>query len=272
MKLLFLGDIVGKPGRNVVIDNLPRLIDQLKVDFCVVNGENAAHGFGITDKICENLFDAGADVITLGNHAWDKSEIIPYIMEEPRLIRPDNYGAKYPGKGSGVFEARTGERVLVMNVMCRLFMELLDNPFDSLERLLPQGNPGDFGLDAVLVDMHGEASSEKYGIGHFSDGRASLVVGTHTHVPTADHHIMANGTAYQTDAGMCGDYNSMIGMDKEAGLGRLLGVLPKPRLTPAEGEGTLCGTLVETDPKTGLASSIKPVRIGGMLSNAIPVV
>ncbi len=271
MKILFLGDIVGKPGRLVVMDNLPRLIDHLKVDFCIVNGENAAHGFGINAKICEDLFAVGVDVITLGNHAWDKAEIIPYIRDEPRLIRPDNFGDKYPGKGSGVFQTKSGENILVINVMCRLFMEALDNPFTSLDKLLPEMTPGDCGLDAVVVDMHGEATSEKYAIGHFCDGRASLVVGTHTHVPTADHHILNSGTAYQSDAGMCGDYDSIIGMNKQSALGRMLGELPKPRLKPAEGEGTLAGTLIETDIKTGLAKNIKPIRIGGSLSTLLPI-
>jgi metallophosphoesterase (TIGR00282 family) len=271
MKLLFLGDIVGRAGRDAVIAQVPRLRDQLGLDFVVANGENAAHGFGISPKICEELFEAGVDVITGGNHSWDRSEILSFIDEEPRLMRPANFPAGTPGRGVGVFETKRGERVLVINVMCRLFMEPLDNPFETLDKALPEGMPGESGFDFVLVDMHGEATSEKYGIGHFSDGRASLVVGTHTHVPTADSQILENGTGYQTDAGMCGDYDSVIGMAKEQSLARFLGHLPKPRMQPAEGAATVCGTFVETDPKTGLATRVQSLRVGGRLTPAMPV-
>ncbi|WP_420726026.1 TIGR00282 family metallophosphoesterase [Hwanghaeella sp. LZ110] len=271
MKLMFLGDIVGKAGRDVVVAEVPRLRDQLGLDFVVANGENAAHGFGISPKICEDLFDAGVDVVTGGNHSWDRPEILSYIDEEPRLLRPANFPAGTPGKGVSLFDSRDGKhRVLVINVMCRLFMELLDNPFDALEKALPEGDPAAAGFDCVLVDMHGEATSEKYGIGHFCDGRASLVVGTHTHVPTGDAHILEHGTGYQTDAGMCGDYDSVIGMQKEGSLDRFLNRLPKPRMQPAEGEATLCGTVIETDPKTGLAKRVQPIRIGGKLSPTWP--
>jgi len=267
---MFLGDIVGRAGRDIVLANVGRLRSQLKLDFVVANGENAAHGFGISDKICDELLDAGVDVVTGGNHSWDRSEIIDYIETEPRLLRPANFPSGTPGRGVGVFETKGGHRVLVINVMCRLFMELLDNPFDALERALPEGTPAESGFDFVLIDSHGEATSEKYAIGHFSDGRASLVVGTHTHVPTGDAHVLAGGTAYQTDAGMCGDYDSVIGMQKEGSLDRFLGRLPRPRMSPAEGEATLCGCVVETDPKTGLAVSIEPVRVGGHLRAAWP--
>ncbi len=270
MRVLFLGDIVGRPGREAVLREMPRLRDELALDFVVVNGENAAHGFGITPGMCDDLFDAGVDVITGGNHSWDKQEILDYIDGEPRLLRPLNFPSGTPGKGTGVYETARGERVLILNVMCRLFMEPLDDPFDALERSLPPGAPGEVGFDFVLVDMHGEATSEKMGIGHFCDGRASLVVGTHTHVPTADHRILDGGTAYQTDAGMCGDYNSIIGMATQPALDRFLGRLPKPRLKPAEGEASLSGTVVETDDKTGLAKTIRPLRVGGSLSAAWP--
>lgn len=270
MKVMFLGDIVGRSGRDAVIEEVPRLRDQLGLDFVVANGENATHGFGISPKNCDELFNAGIDVITGGNHSWDRAEILPYIDDEPRLLRPANFPKGTPGRGVGLFEAPGGERVLVINVMCRLFMELLDNPFDTLESALPEGKPAENGFDFVLVDMHGEATSEKYGIGHYCDGRASLVVGTHTHVPTGDAHILENGTGYQTDAGMCGDYDSVIGMQKEASLGRFLNQLPKPRMQPAEGDATLCGTVVETDPKTGLAAKVLPIRVGGRLTPAWP--
>ncbi|MEC9266085.1 MAG: TIGR00282 family metallophosphoesterase [Pseudomonadota bacterium] len=271
MKVMFLGDIVGRSGREAVIEEVPRLRAQLGLDFVVANGENATHGFGISPKNCEELFAAGVDVITGGNHSWDRTEILPFIDDEPRLLRPANFPKGTPGRGVGLFETRDGARVLVINVMCRLFMELLDNPFDVLESALPAATPSESGFDFVLVDMHGEATSEKYGIGHYCDGRASLVVGTHTHVPTADAHVLENGTGYQTDAGMCGDYDSVIGMQKEASLGRFLNQLPKPRMQPAEGDATVCGTVVETDPKTGLAAKILPIRVGGRLSRAWPV-
>lgn len=271
MRLLFCGDIVGKPGREAITSHLPRLRDELALDFVVANGENAAHGFGLTEKICHEIFDAGVDVISNGNHTFDKAEIITFMEQEPRVLRPDNYPDGTPGKGSGVFESAKGHRVLVINVMCRLFMEHVENPFASLERLVPDCPPGEAGLDFVLVDMHGEATSEKYGIGHYCDGRASLVVGTHTHVPTADVHILEQGSGYQTDAGMCGNYDSVIGMDKHSALERFLGRVPRPRLAVAEdGPGTLCGVVVETDPVSGLPTRLAPVRVGGMLQDNVP--
>lgn len=270
MKVMFLGDIVGRSGRDSAIAHVARLRQQLGLDFVVANGENATHGFGISPKNCEELFDCGVDVITGGNHSWDRSEILSYIDEEPRLMRPANFPSGTPGKGVTLFDTKDGFRILVINVMCRLFMETLDNPFDALEKSLPPGPPGESGFDCVLVDMHGEATSEKFAIGHFCDGRASLVVGTHTHVPTADAHILEHGTAYQTDAGMCGDYDSVIGMKKENSLDRFLNRLPKPRMQPAEGDATLCGTVVETHPQSGLAVSVNPIRIGGRLSPSWP--
>ncbi|MEQ8440372.1 MAG: TIGR00282 family metallophosphoesterase [Alphaproteobacteria bacterium] len=270
MKAVFLGDIVGRSGRDAVLREVPRLRDELELDFLVVNGENAAHGFGISPSICEDLFAAGVDVITGGNHSWDRAEILDFIEDEPRLMRPANFPDGTPGKGIAVFDLPSGHRALVINVMCRLFMEPLDNPFEVLESALPQGAPAENDFDFVLVDMHGEATSEKYGIGHFCDGRASLIVGTHTHVPTADAQILEFGSGYQTDAGMCGDYDSVIGMLKTASMGRFLGELPKPRMSPAEGDATVCGTFVETDPETGLAARVEAIRIGGRLTEAMP--
>lgn len=268
MKLLFLGDIVGKPGRKAVLRHLPGLRQELGLDFVVANAENAAHGFGLTESNAEELFEAGCDVLTGGNHTWDKQEIIPLIERDARVLRPANFPAGSPGKGTGMFETAKGERVLVINILCRVFMDLYDDPFAALDRLLPKDAPSLAGFDFVLVDVHGEATSEKYAIGHLCDGVASLVVGTHTHVPTGDAHILAGGTAYQTDAGMCGAYDSVIGMDKHLVLDRFLGRIPKPRMEVADGEGTLCGVVVETDPATGLARSIQPVRRGGVLQPA----
>ncbi len=270
MRILFCGDVVGRSGRTVLIENLPRLRSEMALDFVIANAENAARGFGMTEGICEDLFDAGCDVLTGGNHTFDRPEVITYMERDNRVLRPENYPPGTPGRGHGVYETADGRRVLVLNLICRLFMEASDDPFAAADRLLPDGPPVQSGLDAVIVDVHGEATSEKMAIGHVADGIASLVVGTHTHVPTADTHIMAGGTAYQTDAGMCGDYDSVIGMDKQAPIERFLGRVPRPRLAPAEGAGTLCGVFLETDDKTGLASTVAPVRIGGVLSETMP--
>ena len=270
MRILFCGDVVGRSGREAVVDHLPRLRDELKLDFVVVNGENAAHGFGITESICESLFQAGADCITGGNHSWDKPEIAPFMDRERRMLRPINYPGGTPGRGVGEFVTAIGEKVKVINVMCRLFMELLDDPFKAMDKELPLTAPKVGGFAAVIVDMHGEATSEKMAMGHLADGRASLVVGTHTHVPTGDAHILENGTGYQTDAGMCGDYNSVIGMEKLSSLQRFRSRFPSPRLAPANGEATLCATYLETDNSTGLAARISPVRIGGRLKEEVP--
>tara|TARA_Y100001934_G_scaffold210225_1_gene248776 strand:+ start:314 stop:1132 length:819 start_codon:yes stop_codon:yes gene_type:complete len=270
MRILFCGDVVGRSGRDAIADHLPRLREDLKLDFVIVNGENAAHGFGITEKICETLFQAGADCITGGNHTWDKPEIAPFMDSDRRMLRPINFPEGTPGRGVADFVTVRGEKVKVINVMCRLFMELLDDPFRAVEAELPLTAPKPGGYGAVIVDVHGEATSEKMAMGHLTDGRASLVVGTHTHVPTADAHILENGTGYQTDAGMCGDYNSVIGMEKLGSLKRFRRRFPSPRLAPAEGEGTLCATFLETDDSTGLAARISPVRLGGRLQEQIP--
>lgn len=270
MRILFCGDVVGRSGRDAITTHLPRLREELKLDFVIVNGENAAHGFGITEKICESLFQAGADCITGGNHSWDKPEIAPFMDQDRRMLRPLNFTEGTPGRGAHDFTTGSGAKVKVINVMCRLFMELLDDPFKAVERELPAVAPKSAGYAAVIVDVHGEATSEKMAMGHHADGRASLVVGTHTHVPTGDAHILEHGTGYQTDAGMCGDYDSVIGMDKANALQRFRRRFPSPRLTPAEGEGTLCGTYLETDESTGLAKVISPVRIGGRLQAQLP--
>lgn len=270
MRILFCGDLVGRSGRDVVVEHLPRLRDEWKLDFVVVNGENAAHGFGITEKICESLFQAGADCITGGNHSWDKPDIAPFMDSDRRMLRPINFPDGTPGRGAAEFTTGNGAKVKVINVMCRLFMELLDDPFKAVEQELPLAAPKPGGYAAVIVDIHGEATSEKMAMGHLVDGKASLVVGSHTHVPTGDAHILEHGTGYQTDAGMCGDYNSVIGMEKTGSLQRFRRRFPSPRLSPAEGEGTLCGTFLETDDATGLAKAISPVRIGGRLQEQLP--
>jgi metallophosphoesterase (TIGR00282 family) len=271
MRILFLGDIMGRTGREAVIAQMPELRRKLDLDFVVVNGENAAHGFGISESIAKDLHAAGVDCITTGNHVWDKKEIIPYIERDGRLLRPINFPDGTPGKGAVILQARDGRRVLVVNVMCRLFMDALGDPFAALDKVLKQ-NPMGRAAQAVIVDVHGEANSEKMAFGHFCDGRASLVIGTHTHVPTADYQIFPGGTAYMTDAGMCGDYDSVIGMQKEASVARFVRKMPGERFTPAEGPATICGAFVETDDLTGLAKRILPVRVGGRLDQALPVV
>jgi metallophosphoesterase (TIGR00282 family) len=270
MRILFLGDIVAQSGRAVVLQELPGLKRDLKLDFVIVNGENAAHGFGLTEKICVELLDAGVDVITGGNHSWDKAEIIPYTEREKRLLRPVNFPPGTPGRGVGVYTDGAGRNIKVVNLMTRLFMELLDDPFQALAKELPPGTPKSAGFEAIIIDVHGEATSEKMALGHVADGHASLVVGTHTHVPTADAHILVGGTAYHTDAGMCGDYDSVIGMRKEGSIANFHRKFPRERLAPADGVATLCGTYLETDPATGLAARVEPVRIGGRLASHLP--
>jgi metallophosphoesterase (TIGR00282 family) len=262
---------MGRTGRETVIARMPELRRKLDLDFVVVNGENAAHGFGISETIAKDLFDAGVDCITTGNHIWDKKEVIGYIEREPRLLRPINYPDGTPGKGAVILQARDGRRVMVVNLMCRLFMDALGDPFAALDKVLKQ-NPMGRAAQAVIVDVHGEANSEKMAFGHFCDGRASLVIGTHTHVPTADYQIFPGGTAYMTDAGMCGDYDSVIGMEKVAALAKFVRKMPGDRLTPAEGPATICGAFIETDDLTGLAKRIMPVRVGGRLDQALPEV
>ncbi|MGI9373322.1 MAG: TIGR00282 family metallophosphoesterase [Hyphomicrobiales bacterium] len=269
MRLVFLGDVVGKAGRAAVERELPKLRDLFKPDFVVINGENSASGVGITEKIYHQLRDAGADVVTLGNHAWDQREALVFIEREPNLIRPINYPPGTPGKGAGLFAAENGKQVLVINAMGRLFMNPLDNPFLMVDRELDACPMGE-ACDAVMIDFHAEATSEKMAMGHYADGRASLVVGTHTHVPTADHQIMPDGTAFQTDTGMCGDFDSVIGMDKEEPVQRFLRGINSARLTPALGEATMCGIAVETDDATGLATHVAPIRMGGRLAPVMP--
>jgi metallophosphoesterase (TIGR00282 family) len=269
MRLLFLGDIVGRPGRTVVIERLPELRERWRLDCVVINGENAAGGFGITEVICDEIIGAGADAITLGNHSFDQREALVFIERERRLLRPVNYPPGTPGRGATLIDTPSGRRVLVVSVMGRLFMDPLDDPFAALDRELEACALGRVAV-AVIVDVHAEATSEKEAIGHYLDGRASLVVGTHTHVPTADARILERGTAYQSDAGMCGDYDSVIGMDKLEPIARFVTGMAKGRFVPAEGEATLSGVYVETDDATGRARRVEPVRIGGRLAQAGP--
>jgi metallophosphoesterase (TIGR00282 family) len=269
MRILFVGDVVGRSGRTAVLERLPGLIKDWTLDLVVVNGENAAGGFGITEAIYNEMIDAGADAITLGNHSWDQREALVFIERAPRLIRPLNYPKGTPGRGAALVEAKTGKRALVINAMGRIFMDALDDPFAAVEREL-SACPLKSGADAIILDMHCEATSEKQAMGYFCDGRVSLVVGTHTHCPTADHRIMPGRTAFVSDVGMTGDFESVIGMNKDEPLNRFLRKIPGAKFEPASGPATLCGLAVETDDVTGLASKVGAVRLGGILEQALP--
>jgi metallophosphoesterase (TIGR00282 family) len=270
MRLLFLGDMVGRSGRTAVWERLPGLISDLKLDFAIVNGENAAGGFGITEDIFQATLAAGADVVTTGNHVWDQREALTFAPREDRFLRPMNFPKGTPGRGSGVYTARNGARVVVANIMGRIFMNPeLDDPFSAAEQLLTDSALG-AQADALVIDFHAEATSEKMCFGHFVDGRASFVVGTHTHQPTADHQILNAGTAYISDAGMCGDYDSSLGMDKEEPLNRFLTKVPKGRFEAANGPATICGVGVEISDRTGLAEKIAPLRLGPRLEETVP--
>jgi len=267
LRILFIGDIVGRSGRTVISERLPKLIRDWKLDLVVINGENAAGGFGITEAIYNEFLDAGADAITLGNHAWDQREALVFIERAPKLIRPVNYPAGTPGRGAALIDAKNGARVLVMNVMGRVFMDALDDPFAAVDRELT-ACPLKQMADAIIVDMHAETTSEKQAMGYFCDGRASLVVGTHTHAPTADYRVLSGGTAYISDVGMTGDYNSVIGMSKDEPLNRFLRKIPSSRFEAADGPATICGLAVETNDNTGLAKQVAPVRLGPLLEES----
>ncbi len=269
MRILFIGDVVGRAGRAAVNERLPGLIKDWKLDLVVVNGENAAGGFGITETIYTELVDAGADAITLGNHAWDQREALVFIERAPRLIRPLNYPKGAPGRGAALIDAKNGKRALVVNAMGRIFMEALDDPFAAIEREL-SACALKRDADAIVLDFHCEATSEKQAMGHFCDGRASLVVGTHTHAPTADQRVLAGGTAFVSDVGMTGDFDSVIGMNKDEPLNRFLRKIPGSKFEPANGPATLCALAVETDDTSGLALKVGAVRLGGILEQARP--
>jgi metallophosphoesterase (TIGR00282 family) len=269
MRILFLGDLVGRTGRSAVIDALPRLRERYKADFVIVNGENAAGGFGITEQILTDLLEAGADVVTTGNHVWDQREALVFIERYDRMLRPANLAPGAPGKGAGLFEAKNGASVLVINAMGRVFMQSIDDPFRAVDREI-EACGLKRGADVIFLDFHAEATSEKEAMGHFIDGRASCMVGTHTHVPTADHRILSGGTAYISDVGMCGDYDSVLGMEKEEPISRFLSGIPSNRFGPARGEASIAGVALEVDDKTGLATYFVPVRIGGALAPAEP--
>ena len=266
---MFLGDVLGRTGRTTVAARLPELREKLRIDLAVVNAENASHGFGLAPDMAKLLFAAGADVITLGNHAWDRKEIIPYIAETPRLIRPLNYPPGTPGSGSVVVTLADGRKALVLQAMGRLYMDPLDCPFRGTADVLARYRLG-ASVQAIVADFHAEATSEKMAFAHIFDGQMSCVIGTHTHCPTGDAQVLPGGTAFQSDAGMCGDYDSVIGMAKDNATLRYWKKMPGEKLGPAEGEATICGVFVETDDATGLARRIAPVRTGGRLIQTLP--
>lgn len=270
MKLMFLGDVMGRAGRAAISELLPGLRTRWGLDFVVVNGENASQGAGLTAEHARVILQAGADCITLGDHAFDQKDMMQFAETETRILRPLNFSKVAPGKGYRIYEATSGRKVLVAQVLGQVFMKRpFDDPFSAIEAVLKTHRIGG-AVQAAIIDVHAEATSEKMAMGHWCDGQASLVVGTHTHVPTADHMILAGGTAYLSDAGMCGDYNSVIGMEKLEPMRRFVTGMGKERFTPAEGEATLSGLYVETDDRTGLATRSAMIRIGGRLQEARP--
>ena len=266
MKILFLGDIVGNAGCKKIINDLFNQIKKYQIDFVIVNGENAdMSGVGLTEKTCDNFFKSGVDVITTGNHVWDQKEIMEYANKENRLLRPKNLFEPAPGSGFKVFTTKDNIKIGVLNLMGNVFMKKCEDVFETSKRFLDKYRlKKDY--DFLVVDFHGEITSEKNAIGHFFDGKATLVVGTHTHIPTNDARILKNGTAYQTDAGMCGDYDSVIGMDKNNSLNRFMR-LNSVKHFPAEGEATLSGVIVDCNIETGLANKIDSYIFGGQLDN-----
>ncbi len=265
MKILFFGDIFGRSGRDALIKKLPYFKKNLNPDFILVNGENASHGRGITKTICDDLFNSGIDVITGGNHIFDNRDVLNFIDKEKRLLRPANYPNDTPGNGYGIYEKKQ-KKIMVINVMGRVFMNPLDDPFDSTKKIISSNLLGS-DIHASVIDIHCEATSEKMAMGFEFDGKVSLIVGTHTHVPTADARILDNGTAYITDLGMCGDYDSIIGMDKKKSLERFRRKIPVGGISPASGEATLSGVFVETDDRNGMAKSIRPIIVDGKLQS-----
>ncbi len=270
MRILYLGDVMGRSGRTAVVERLPALRTDWALDFVVVNGENATGGAGLSPAHAEALLGAGADVLTLGDHAFDQKDMLRFVETEPRVLRPLNFARDAPGRGARVFEAGRGRKVLVAQVLGQVFMKrAFADPFSAIETVL-KAHPRGGMVQASLVDIHCEATSEKMALGRWCDGRASVVVGSHTHVPTADAVVLPGGTAYLTDAGMCGDYDSVIGMQADEPMRRFVTGMGAQRFTPASGEATLCGLLVETDDRTGRALRAVPVRQGGRLAPAAP--
>jgi len=269
MNILILGDICGPSGREAINKKLPNLIKKKKLDFVIVNGENAADsGVGITKKNTEEFFEAGTDVITTGNHVWDQKETMQFITSEKRLLRPENLTMGSPGAGFGIFNSKNNKKVAVINLMGNIFMKKCEDVFEAAKKFI-QMIKLKRDADFIIVDLHGEITSEKMAMGYFFDGKATMLVGTHTHVPTSDYRILEKGTAYQTDIGMCGDYNSVIGMNRDNSLKKFLKDTSARKHYPALGEATISGLMVQADDETGLAKRIEPIIVGGVLGSRI---
>jgi metallophosphoesterase (TIGR00282 family) len=269
MNILILGDIMGPSGREAIIEKLPNLIKKKKIDFVIVNGENAADpGVGITKKNTEEFFKAGADVITTGNHVWDQKETMEFITSEKRLLRPQNLAKGSPGNGFGIFNSKNNKKVAVINLMGNIYMKKCDDVFECAKKFIENVKLKK-DADFIIVDFHGEITSEKMAMGHLFDGKATMLVGTHTHVPTSDYRIMEKGTAYQTDIGMCGDYDSVIGMNKDNSIKKFFKDPSAIKHYPALGEATISGLMVVADNKTGLANKVEPIVLGALLENRI---
>ena len=269
MNILILGDIMGPSGREAIIKKLPDLIKKKTIDFVIVNGENAADpGVGITKKNTEEFFKAGADVITTGNHVWDQNETMEFITSEKRLLRPQNLPEGTPGNGFGIFNSKNNKKVAVINLMGNIFMKKSDDVFEAAKKFIENVKLKK-DADFIIVDIHGEITSEKMAMGYLFDGKVTMLVGTHTHVPTSDHRIMEKGTAYQTDIGMCGDYNSVIGMNRDNSLKKFFKDPSATKHYPALGEATISGLMVVADDKTGLANKVEPIVLGALLENRI---
>ena len=267
MNILILGDIVGPSGREALTKRLPNLIKKKKLDFVIVNGENAADpGVGITKQNTKEIFEAGTDVITTGNHVWDQKETMEFITSEKRLLRPENLIKGSPGVGTGIFNSKNNKKVAVINLMGNIFMKNCEDVFEAAKKFMQEiklKKDADF----IIVDLHGEITSEKMAMGYLFDGKVTMFVGTHTHVPTSDHRILEKGTAYQTDIGMCGDYNSVIGMNRDNSLKKFFKDPSARKHYPALGEATISGLMVEGDDKTGLAKKVEPIIVGGALES-----
>ena len=266
MRILFLGDVVGISGCSKIMNNLLDQIRKNKIDFVIVNAENADEsGVGLTKEICKDFFNCGVNVITTGNHVWDQKDIMNFVELENRLLRPKNLFEPAPGKGFEIYETNKKIKIGVLNLMGNVFMKKCDDVFESSKKFINEYKlKEDF--DFLIVDFHGEITSEKNAIGHYFDGKATLVIGTHTHIPTNDARVLKNGTAFQTDAGMCGDYDSVIGMDKNNSLNRFM-KKDSVKHFPAKGDATLSGVIVDCDIKTGLANKIESYIFGGQLNN-----
>ena len=269
MRIVFIGDIFGRSGREALQKHLPTIQEKLKPDVVIVNGENATNGRGIKGEVCKEFYEWGVDCITTGNHVWDQREIIPYIAKDSKLLRPINFPPNTPGNGFYKHTLSDGRTITIVNAMARLFMDPLDDPFRAIKDFLDKEKLGQT-TDAIFVDFHGETTSEKMSFAHYIDGKVTAVIGTHTHIPTADAHVLAKGTAYQTDAGMTGDYDSVIGVEKDSAMQRFIKKMPGDHFKPASGEATLCGCLIVSNDKTGKAQSIKAIRLGGVLGDVLP--